>query len=85
MISCHLRDIGRYLVTVGYNRYCGNNHVLMNKKETGQDCDREATRHGGLGAYLSLSMSVKDRFAVRPHAMLNSCLALSWMDKSFRP
>ena len=31
---------------------------------------------------LSLSMSVKDRFAVRPHVMLNTCLALSWPDKS---
>ena len=85
MISCHLRDIGRYPVTVGYNCYHGNNHVLMNKKETGWDCDREATSHGGLGAYLSLSMSVKDRFAVRPHAMLNACLSLSWSDNSFRP
>ena len=27
---------------VGYNCYHGNNHVLMNKKETVQDCDREA-------------------------------------------
>ena len=57
----------------------------MNKKETGQDCDREATRHEGLGAYLSLSVLVKDRFAVRPHIMLNACLALSWLDKLFRP
>ena len=30
-----------------------------------------------LGSYLSLSMSVKDRFVVRPHVMLNVCLALS--------
>ena len=37
--------------------------MLMNKKEIGRDCDREATRLGGLGAYLSPSMSVKDRFA----------------------
>ena len=42
MISCHLRDIGEYLVTVGYNCYRGNNHVLMNEKETGWDCDKEA-------------------------------------------
>ena len=54
-------------------------------KEIGWDCDREATRHGGLGAYLSPSVSVKDRFAVRPHVMLNACLTLSWSDKSFRP
>ena len=83
MISCHLRDIGGYQSTVGYICYRGNNHVLMNKKETGRDCDREATRHGGIGAYLSLSVSVKDRCAVHPHVMLNACLSLSWPDKSF--
>ena len=85
MISCHLQDIGRYLIMVGYNCYRGDNLVLMEKKETGWDCDREATRHGGLGAYLSLSVSVKDQFAIRPHVMLNACLGLSWPDKSFRP
>ena len=53
--------------------------------ETGWDVDREATRHGGLGAYLSPFVSVKDRFAVRPHVMLNACLSLSWPDNSFRP
>ena len=42
VISCHLQDIGRYLVTVDYNCYRGINHVLMNKKETERDCDREA-------------------------------------------
>ena len=84
MISYHLQDIGRYLIMVGYNCYRGNNHVFMNKKETGWDCDREATRHGGLGANLFPSMSVKDRFTVRPHVMLNACLTLSWLDKSFR-
>ena len=57
----------------------------MNKKETERDYDREATRHGVLGAYLSPSVLVKDRFAVRPHVMLNTCQALSWPDKSFRP
>ena len=59
--------------------------MLMNKKETGRDCDREAIRDGGLGAYLSSSVLVKDRFAVRPHIMLNACLALSWADKSLLP
>ena len=34
---------------------------------------------------LSPSVSVKDRFAVRPHVMLNACLSLSWSDNSFRP
>ena len=38
-----------------------------------------------LGVDLSLSVSVKDRFAVRPHVMLNACLSLSWPDNSFRP
>ena len=33
-----------------------------------------------LGAYLSPSVAIKDRFAVRPHVMLNACLALSWLD-----
>ena len=37
-----------------------------------------------LGVDLSPSMLVKDRFAVRPHAMLNACLSLSWPDNSFR-
>ena len=37
-----------------------------------------------LGAYLSPSVSVKDRFAVRPHVMLNACLALSWPDPMIR-
>ena len=36
VISCHLQDIGRYLVTVDYNCYRGNNHVLMNKKRPGE-------------------------------------------------
>ena len=57
--------------------------MWMNKKETGQDVDREATRHGGLGFDLSLSVSVKDQFAIRPHVMLNACLSLSWPDNSF--
>ena len=38
-----------------------------------------------LGAYLSPSVSIKDRFAVRPHIMLNTCLALSWPDPMIRP
>ena len=83
MISYHLRDIGGYQSTVGYICYRGNNHVLMNKKKTRRDCDREATRQGGLGAYLFPSVLVKDRFAVRPYVMLNACLTLSWPHKSF--
>ena len=37
-----------------------------------------------LGVDLSPSVLVKDRFAVRPHVMLNACLSLSWPDNSFR-
>ena len=70
---------------VGYNCYHGNNHVLMNKKETGWDYDREAQGMEVLGVNLSPSMSFKDRFAIRPHVMLNACLSLSWPDNSFRP
>ena len=38
-----------------------------------------------LGVDLSLSVSVKDRFTVRPYIILNACLSLSWPDNSFRP
>ena len=38
-----------------------------------------------LGVDLSPSVSIKDRFAIHPHVMLNACLALSWPDKTFRP
>ena len=36
-----------------------------------------------LGMDLSPSVSVKDRFAVCPHIILNACLSLSWSDNSF--
>ena len=38
-----------------------------------------------LAPILSPSVSVKDRFTVRPHVMLNACLSLSWPDNSFQP
>ena len=38
-----------------------------------------------LGVYLSPFELFKDRFVVRPHVMLNTCLSLSWPDNSFRP
>ena len=38
-----------------------------------------------LGVDLSPSVLVRDQFVVRPHAMLNACLSLSWPDNSFRP
>ena len=37
------------------------------------------------GVYLSPSVSIKDQFAVRPHVMLNACLALSWPDLMILP
>ena len=36
-----------------------------------------------LGVDLSPFVSVKDRFTVRHHVMLNACLSLSWPDNSF--
>jgi hypothetical protein len=38
-----------------------------------------------LCACLSPPVSIKDRTIVSPHVMLNVCLALSWLDKSFGP
>ena len=38
-----------------------------------------------LGANLSPSVLVKDQFAVRPHVMFNTCLALSLPDPMIRP
>jgi hypothetical protein len=83
VISCHLRDIGRYLVPVGYICYGRNNHVLINERRLGGIEIEKRQGMEVLGAYLSLSVSVKDRFAIRPHVMLNTCLTLSWLDNSF--
>jgi len=38
-----------------------------------------------LGVNLSPSVLFKDRYAVRPLIMLNTCLTLSWPDWSFQP
>ena len=38
-----------------------------------------------LGAYLSPSVLIKDQFTVRPHVILNACLALSWPDLMIQP
>jgi hypothetical protein len=62
-----------------------NNHVLMNGRKPGRIMIEKQQGMEVLGAYLSLSMSVKDRFAVHSHVMLNACLTLSWPHKSFRP
>jgi hypothetical protein len=54
-----------------------NNHVLMNETRPGGIVVEKQQGMEVLGAYLSLSMSVKDRFAVRSHVMLNACLSLA--------
>jgi len=38
-----------------------------------------------LGVNPSPSMSFKERYVVHPLVMLNACLTLSCLDKSFRP
>jgi hypothetical protein len=38
-----------------------------------------------LGVDLSPSVSIKDRFAVRPLVILNACLSLSWPGPSASP
>jgi hypothetical protein len=62
-----------------------NNHVLRNERRPGGIMIKKQHGMEVLGAYLSLSVLVKDPFTVRPHVMLNACLALSWPYKSFRP
>jgi hypothetical protein len=57
--------------------------VLVNKRRPGGIVIEKQQSMEVLGAYLSPSVSVKDLFVVRPHVMLNACLALSWPDKSF--
>jgi hypothetical protein len=60
-----------------------NNQVLMNERRPGGIVIEKQQDIEVLGAYLSPSMLVKDRFTIRPYVMLNACLALSWPDKSF--
>jgi hypothetical protein len=36
MISYHHRDIGEYLVMIGYICYRENNHVLINERRPGR-------------------------------------------------
>jgi hypothetical protein len=59
--------------------------VLMNKRRPGEIVIEKQQAMEVLDAYLSPSVLVKDLFPVRPHVILNACLALSWPDKSFRP
>ena len=85
MISCDLREIGGYLITVGYICYRGNNHVLiMNLRPGGMTVVKQQGIEV-LGVNLSPSVSFMDLYAVRPRVMFNACLRLSWPDKSFRP
>jgi hypothetical protein len=85
VISCHVRDIGEYLVTVGYIAIVENNHELRNERTPGGIVIEKQQGIEVLGVYLSPFVSVKDRFVVHSHVMLNACLSLSWPDKSFRP
>jgi hypothetical protein len=62
-----------------------NNHVLMNVRRPGGIVIEKQQGMEVLGAYLSPSVSFKDRFTIRPYVMLNACLTLSWSDNSFRP
>jgi hypothetical protein len=59
--------------------------VLINERRPDGTAIEKQQGMEVLGAYLSPSVSVKDRFVVRPHVMLNACLTLSWPDNSFRP
>ena len=71
------------MITVGYICYRGNNHVLiMNLRPGGMTIEKQQGKEV-LGVNLSPSVSIQDRYAVRPRVMLNACLLLSWPDKSF--
>jgi len=62
-----------------------NNHVLiMNLRQGGMTIVQQQGMEV-LAVNLSPSVSINDRFAVRPRVMLNASLTLSWPDKSFRP
>ena len=64
VISCHLREIGGYLITVGYICYHGNNLVLIMNLRPGGMMVVQQQGMEVLGVNLSPSVSVKDRFAV---------------------
>jgi hypothetical protein len=60
VISCHLRDIGKYLATVGYICYRENNNVLRyNWRLDGIVIEKQLGMEV-LSTYLSPSVSVKD-------------------------
>ena len=63
MNSYQLREIGGYVITVGYICYRGNNHVLiMNLSPGGMTIVQQGMEV--LGVNLSPSVSVKDQFTV---------------------
>jgi len=68
---------------VGYICYRGNNYVLIMNLRPGRMTIVQQQGMEVLGVNLSLSVSIKDRFTVRAHVMLNVCLTLNWPDKSF--
>ena len=84
MISCHLRDIGGYLITVGYICYHGNNHGVNNDWRPGGMTIVKQQGMEVLGVDLSPTVSFKDQYTVRPLVLLNACLTLSWPNKSFQ-
>ena len=63
MISCHLRDIGGYQSTVGYNCYRGNNCVNNEWRSCGMSIEKQQDMEV-LGVDLSPSVSIKDRTVV---------------------
>jgi hypothetical protein len=65
---------------VGYICYHRNNHALINKMRLGGIAIEKRQGMEVLDAYLSLSVSIKGRFIVRPHVMLKACLTLSWLE-----
>ena len=72
MISYHLRDVGWALVTVGYICYHEKEPcVNIEKRSDGMTVVQQQGMEV-LDVNLSLSMSFKDRFTVRPHVMLNA-------------
>ena len=71
MISHHLRDIGRALVTVGYICYHGKEPCVNNEKRSDGMTVVKQQGMEVLDVNLSPSVSFKDRYVVRPHVMLN--------------
>jgi hypothetical protein len=57
-----------------------NNHVMMNNWRPGG-----ILYVGGVVTIVIPSVLIKDQIVEGPLVILNACLSLSWLDKSFRP